>query len=184
MKLIVGLGNPGKEYENTRHNIGFMIVDQYVNNDNWKKKFDGLYQIVTISGEKVLFLKPQTYMNSSGLSVSKAANFYNIDVKDILVIQDDMDLPFKKYKLKTNSSSGGHNGIKSIISSLHSEAFCRLKFGISHASEGDTIQYVLGRFTKEELEYIKTNSKVYFDIIESFVKNGFEQTMNQYNYRG
>lgn len=184
MKLIVGLGNPGKEYENTRHNIGFMIVDKYLNNDNWKKKFDGLYQIIDIAGEKVMFLKPQTYMNSSGLSVQKAVSFYNINIKDILVIQDDMDLPFKKYKLKTNSSSGGHNGIKSIIASLKSEDFCRLKIGISHAYDGDNINYVLGKFSKEEMNYININSETYFDIIESFVKSGLDKTMNRYNYRG
>lgn len=184
MKLVVGLGNPGKEYENTRHNIGFMLVDMYIHNDEWKNKFDALYQIVSVSGEKVLFLKPQTYMNSSGISVQKAMKYYDIGIEDILVIQDDMDLPFKKYKIKMNSSSGGHNGIKSIISSLHSEAFCRLKVGISHDKNGDTINYVLGKFSKEELEYIKINSKTYFDIIESFIKNGLEKTMNHYNYRG
>lgn len=184
MKLIVGLGNPGKEYENTRHNIGFMVVDKYLNNNDWKKKFDGLYQIITMHGEKVMFLKPQTYMNESGKSVQKAANFYDINVEDILVIQDDMDLPFNKYKIKTNSSSGGHNGIKSIISSLNSQSFCRLKLGISHDKNCDTINYVLGKFSKEELEYIKINSETYFEIIESFVKNGLEKTMNHYNFRG
>jgi PTH1 family peptidyl-tRNA hydrolase len=183
MKLIVGLGNPGKEYENTRHNIGFMIVDKYIDNNMWKKKFDGLYQIVDIAGEKVLFLKPQTYMNLSGNSVVKAVKFYNIDVKDILVIQDDLDIPFKNYKLKINSSSGGHNGIKSIISSLNSQGFGRLKVGISHDKNGDTINYVLSKFSKEELEYINNNS-IYGDIIESFIKNGIDITMNKYNSRG
>ena len=184
MKMIVGLGNPGKEYENTRHNIGFMIVDKYVNNNDWKKKFDGLYQIINIKGEKVLFLKPQTYMNASGLSVYKAAKFYDIVINDILVIHDDMDLPFEKFKLKTNSSSGGHNGIKSIISSLNSERFCRLKIGISHDKNVDTINYVLGKFSKAELEYFKNNENTYFKIIESFVGDGFEKTMNNYNTRG
>lgn len=184
MKMVVGLGNPGKEYENTRHNVGFMLVDKYIDNNDWKKKFDGLYQIINVDGEKVLFLKPQTYMNASGMSVYKAAKFYDINEKDILVIHDDMDLPFESYKLKTNSSSGGHNGIKSIISSLNSEAFCRLKVGISHDRNGDTINYVLGKFSKEELEYFKNNKETYFEIIESFVKNGLEKTMNRYNTRG
>ena len=184
MKLIVGLGNPGKEYENTRHNIGFMIVDKYLNNDDWKKKFDGLYQIVTISGEKVMFLKPQTFMNLSGVSVQKAVNFYDIDINDIMVIQDDMDLPFGKYKLKTNSSSGGHNGIKSIISSLNTQSFCRLKYGISHDKNGNTINHVLGKFSKDDLNFINENFDTYFEIIESFVKNGLEKTMNTYNTRG
>lgn len=184
MKLIVGLGNPGKEYDNTRHNIGFMVVDKYLNNNDWKKKFDGLYQIINISGEKVMFLKPQTYMNLSGSSVQKAAKFYDININDILVIHDDMDLSFDNYKLKINSSSGGHNGIKSIISSLSSESFCRLKIGISHDKNGDTINYVLGKFSKEELEHINNKMETYFDIIESFVKEGLEKTMNRYNTRG
>jgi len=184
MKLIVGLGNPGKEYENTRHNIGFMIIDKYLDNADWKKKFDGLYQIITIAGEKVLFLKPQTFMNLSGISVQKVMKFYDININDILVIQDDMDLSFGKYKIKINSSSGGHNGIKSIISSLNSQAFCRLKFGISHDINGDTINHVLGKFSKEDLNFMNDNYETYFEIIESFVKNGSEKTMNTYNTRG
>jgi PTH1 family peptidyl-tRNA hydrolase len=184
MKMIVGLGNPGKEYDNTRHNIGFMIIDNYVTNNDWKKKFEGLYQIITIDNEKVLCLKPQTFMNLSGNSVVKAANFYNIKPSDILVIQDDMDLPFKKFRLKVNSSSGGHNGIKSIINCLNTQAFCRLKIGISHDNNGDTINYVLGKFSKEELEYINSNFSVYSNIIKSFVKNGIEETMSLYNTRG
>lgn len=184
MKLIVGLGNPGKQYEFTRHNIGFMIVDSYLNNNDWKKKFDGLYQIVNIEGEKVLFLKPQTFMNLSGLSVLKAVQFYDIDYQDILIIQDDLDIPFSSYKLKTNSSSGGHNGIKSIISSLKSESFGRLKMGIANDKKKDTIDFVLGKFSKEELAYLKEHFSTYADIIDSFVKNGLEKTMNQYNKRG
>ena len=184
MKMIVGLGNPGKQYEFTRHNIGFMIVDSYLNNNDWKKKFDGLYQIVNICGEKVLFLKPQTYMNNSGLSVVKTVKFYDIELEDILIIQDDLDLSFSSYKLKTNSSSGGHNGIKSIISSLNSELFGRLKVGIANETKRDTIDFVLGKFSKEELEYLKQNFSTYSNIIESFVKNGLESTMNQYNHRG
>ena len=181
MKLIVGLGNPGDKYENTRHNIGFMIVDSYVTEDNWKKKFDGLYQIINIKGKKVMFLKPLTFMNNSGFSVYKAVKFYDISYKDILVIQDDLDLPLDKFKLKINSSSGGHNGIKSIISSLNSEEFCRLKIGITNQRKEDTIDYVLGKFSKGELQSIQNNYNVYRDIIESFVKDGIEKTMNRYN---
>lgn len=184
MKLVVGLGNPGKEYENTRHNVGFMIMDRYIENSGWKSKFDGLYQIVSIEGEKVLFLKPQTFMNNSGISVKKAMNFYNILPQDILVIHDDMDLAFQTYKLKTNSSSGGHNGIKSIISALQSEAFCRLKIGISHDKTIDTIHYVLGKFSKTELDFLDSKMTLYKEIIDSFVLNGFDKTVNRYNSRG
>ena len=106
MKLVVGLGNPGKEYEYTRHNIGFMVLDYYVDNNDWKKKFDAEYQILTIENEKVLFLKPLTYMNNSGISVRKVVDYYDIKIEDILVIQDDLDLEFGVCKLKKKSSSG------------------------------------------------------------------------------
>ena len=184
MKLIVGLGNPGKEYELTRHNVGFMVIDSYVQNENWKNKFEGLYQILDVGNEKVIFLKPQTFMNLSGNSVVKVANYYNIRPSDILVIQDDMDLPFKKYKLKINSSSGGHNGIKSIIQSLNTEEFGRLKIGISRDKNGDNINYVLGKFSKEEQQYLQNEMAIYKDIIDCFVKNGFFKTVSKYNSRG
>ncbi len=181
LKLIVGLGNPGKEYENTRHNIGFMILDHYLNQNDWKKKFDGMYRMETMFGEKVIFLKPLTYMNLSGNSVRKIVDFYDIAIEDILIIQDDLDLVFGKYKLKKNSSSGGHNGIKSIISSLNSEAFCRLKIGVGHDRKLDTISYVLGRFSKEESHFLESMYSTYFDIIESFIKYGADKTMNEKN---
>lgn len=177
LKLVVGLGNPGKEYENTRHNIGFMVVDHYINNDEWKKKFDGLYQIVTINQEKVLFLKPTTFMNLSGNAVRKVVDFYDIPIENILIIQDDLDLPFGKFRLKKNSSSGGHNGIKSIISSIGTDAFCRLKIGISHDRTFDTVDYVLGKFSKEEMAYLNENYLVYHEIINSFISNGVDKTI-------
>ena len=112
MKLIVGLGNPGKEYENTRHNIGFMVLDYYADNNNWKEKWNSLYTELNMNGEKILLIKPLTYMNLSGHAVIQFINFYKIELKDILIIQDDLDLAVGKYRLKTNSSNGGHNGIK------------------------------------------------------------------------
>ena len=181
MKLIVGLGNPGKEYDKTRHNIGFMVIDNYVNNDNWQKKFDGLIQNVNIGNEKILFLKPLTFMNNSGISVIQASKYYDISPEDILVIQDDMDIEFGKYKLKKNSSSGGHNGIKSIIAALNTDSFNRLKIGISHDKNKDTINYVLGKFSKEEMSTINGNYKLYNEIIEEFINNGINETMNKYN---
>ena len=132
MKLIVGLGNPGKSYENTRHNIGFMIIDHFANTTNWKNKWSALYTEIIINNEKVLLIKPQTFMNLSGNALIEFANFYKINLEDILVIQDDLDLEVGKYRLKINSSSGGHNGIKSIIERLGSNSFARLKIGISN----------------------------------------------------
>ncbi len=181
MKLIVGLGNPGKEYTFTRHNVGFMLIDAYLKNDSWQKKFDGLIQIHSLDAEKVLFLKPQTFMNNSGLSVGQAARYYDIKPEDILIIQDDLDIDFGKFKLKKNSSSGGHNGIKSIIASLGTDSFNRLKIGISHDKNKDTIDYVLGKFSKEEMEILKENFLMYQEIINSFILNGIEVTMNKYH---
>ncbi|MBQ4584227.1 MAG: aminoacyl-tRNA hydrolase [Bacilli bacterium] len=183
MKLIVGLGNPDKEYENTRHNIGFMIVDNFVDNLNWTKKHNSLIYSTNISGQKVLFVKPLTYMNNSGLAVREIANYYDVDINDILIIHDDLDLAFGTYKLKKNSSSGGHNGIKSIISNLHSEAFARLKVGISKAN-GDVKDYVLGKFSKAEIEKINDLYPIFNKIIETFISDGIEKAMMNYNKKG
>lgn len=182
MKLIVGLGNPGKEYINTRHNVGFMVLDYFLgNNLKWKEKFNGLYYESLIEGEKVIFLKPLTFMNLSGEAVFKYKNYFNLDIEDILVIHDDMDIDLGKYKLKRNSSSGGHNGIKSIINSLNSNAFLRLKIGITHNKNIDTVDYVLGKFNEKEMDLLKINFNTYEEIIRSFVVNGIDKTMNIYN---
>ena len=148
MKIIVGLGNPGDEYKNTRHNVGFIAIDHYLGNVDWKKKFNGLYYDTNINGEKVIFIKPTTYMNLSGNCVVEFVNFYKVSTDDILVIQDDLDLPFLKYKLKYKSSCGGHNGMRSIINSLGTDSIARLKIGIAHDRSVDTKDYVLGNFNK------------------------------------
>ena len=181
MKMIVGLGNPGKEYEYTRHNIGFIILDQIIDNFVLEKKFQAYIATKVINQEKCIFVKPTTFMNLSGDAVGKIAKYYDINIKDILIIQDDLDMNFGKIKLKINSSSGGHNGIKSIINTLGTNEFARLKFGISHDRSIDTVDYVLGKFSKEDLTYIKENRNLYEEIITSFVENGVEVTMNRYN---
>lgn len=180
MKLIVGLGNPGSEYNKTRHNVGFMVLDNYIKGD-WHTKFNGLYQEKQVNGEKVLFVKPLTYMNNSGDCVVKFFNYYNIDINDLLVIQDDLDLEIGKYRLKKNSSSGGHNGIKSIIESLNSNEFTRLKIGIKSDKKNDVTQFVLGKFSKEEMDIINKNIDISKDIIDSFINDGIDKTMNVYN---
>ncbi|MDE6292442.1 MAG: aminoacyl-tRNA hydrolase, partial [Bacilli bacterium] len=112
MKLIVGLGNPGKEYQSTRHNVGFMVLDSYLGEVKWSSKFNGLYYQTNINGEKYIFLKPQSYMNLSGGVIRKYVDYFKINIEDILVIQDDLDLSVGKIRIKINSSAGGHNGIK------------------------------------------------------------------------
>lgn len=179
MKLIVGLGNPGKEYDNTRHNIGFMILDNYLGDVKYTEKFDGLIYEKNYNGEKVIFLKPQTFMNNSGMSVIKVVNYYNIDIHDILVIHDDLDLDFNTIKIKSNSSSGGHNGIKSIINNLGSQEFDQFKFGISNEYKNNIIDFVLGKFSKEELSNIDYS---YLNkVIDTYINDGVVKTMSDFN---
>lgn len=181
MKLIVGLGNPGKDYQDTRHNVGFMVIDNYLSTSDWKEKFNALYHETRINGEKVIFIKPLTYMNLSGDAVVKYVNYYDVDINDIFVIHDDLDLSFGSYKLKKDSSAGGHNGIKSIINRLGTQKFSRLKVGVSNNKNIDTKDYVLGRFGKSESEELRKLQTTFNEIIESFICNGIERTMNIYN---
>lgn len=181
MKLIVGLGNPGKEYKNTRHNTGFMILDNYLGKVNWKTKMENYYYMEEVNGEQIMYIKPLTYMNLSGLAVSKIVNFYKIDMKDILVIQDDLDMEIGSYKIKRNSSSGGHNGIKSIIAELNSEEFGRLKIGIGKSIQISSDKYVLGKFSTDELNKINENMDTFKNIIKTFIDNSIEDAMQKYN---
>lgn len=181
MKLIVGLGNPGKEYANTRHNIGFMVLDAYLGEVKWSSKFNGLYYQTTVGGEKYIFLKPQSYMNLSGGVVKKYAGYFKITFEDILIIQDDLDLELGKLRIKINSSSGGHNGIKDIIACLKTDAFARIKIGVSNNKNMDTKDYVLGAFSKNDLDLIRQNFSTINKIIESFNYKDINLLMNKYN---
>ena len=170
MKLIVGLGNPGKEYKNTRHNIGFMVLDEFLGKVGWKEKMEAYFYTEEVNGEQVIFIKPMTYMNLSGLAVAKIVNYHKIDMANILIIHDDLDLDLGRYRVKHNSSSGGHNGIKSIISELDSQEFFRLKIGIGKSAILPTDRYVLGKFSKEELTKIIDNMDIYKNIIRDFIQ--------------
>lgn len=181
MKLIVGLGNPLKKYCNTRHNIGFWVLDSIFPNVDWKEKFSSLYFETTFNDEKIIFIKPQTYMNASGEAVQKFCDYYDIKPDDVLVIQDDIDMIFGKIKIKSHSSSGGHNGIKSIIDLIHSEDFYRLKIGINNDKNSDTKDFVLSKFNKEEIDYLNSNIPNFKDIIDLFIKNDILNAMNKYN---
>lgn len=181
MKLVFGLGNPGNEYKNTRHNIGFIVLDDYIGNAKWSKKFNGLYIEKNINGEKYIFVKPLSYMNLSGGVVSSFVKYYKASYKDIIVIHDDLDLPVGKIRIKVDSSSGGHNGIKDIISSLNTQEFVRIKVGISNNRSMDTKDYVLGNFSKSDMSAIKDIEKEIFEIIEEFEYDHVEELMNKYN---
>lgn len=185
MKLIVGLGNPGKSYNNTRHNIGFMAVDNYLTNknisDELKTKFNGQYVDTIVNGEKVIFLKPQKYMNLSGEVVKDFVNFYKIDINDILVINDDLDMSCGKIRLRDKGSSGGHNGLKNIENNLGTDQYKRLKIGINNDKNIDTKDYVLGKFTADELKQIKIAIEQSESIIDDFLRIDFKEMMNKYN---
>ncbi len=181
MKLIVGLGNPDLKYKNTRHNVGFMVLDNYAESKRYsfktKKEFKGDLYI----DKDFILLKPLTYMNLSGESVRAVVNFYKIDIDDILIISDDFNIPFLKIRLRNKGSAGGHNGLKSIISNLGSENFKRLRFGLGQP-EYDTIDYVLSKFSKDELKKMKESFVKTDEIIDMFIKGeSFDLIMNRYN---
>lgn len=180
MKLICGLGNPGKQYEQTRHNIGFMIIDNYCQGENFTKKFNGLYLEKHIQGQKIIFLKPQSYMNLSGEVVKPFCDYYKIDLNDVLIIRDDLDLSLGQARIKYDSSSGGDNGVKSIINHLGTQKFYQYKIGISNDKNRNTKDYVLEKFTKDEMNILKEiidNSK---NIIDKFIKGDIINNENYY----
>lgn len=184
MKLIVGLGNFGDEYNNTRHNVGFMAIEKTIHKYNLKienKKFDAIYTDTKINGERVIFIKPQKYMNLSGEVVKKYVDYYKIDIEDILIISDDMDIELGKYKLKQKGSSGGHNGLKNIEQNLKSIEYKRLKIGISKPQRENTINYVLGKFTPNEIIKLNEILEIVPNICSDFVTMSFDKLMNKYN---
>ena len=180
MKMVVGLGNPGKDYENTRHNIGFMALNYFPGNIN-KEKFNALYTKIKVFDEDVLFVKPLTSMNLSGDAGGELARYFKIDHNDILIIQDDLDLEFATIKLKYKSSAGGHNGMKSIISCLGTDEVPRLKIGISHDRSMDTKDYVLHNFSKAELEKLDSIMPTVKKIVETFIKSDINECMSKFN---
>ena len=184
MKMIVGLGNPGKEYENTRHNIGYIFIDALADKLGVsidKKKFNGLYTETIINNEKILLVKPLSYMNLSGEVVEKFVNFYKIDIKDILIINDDLDLDVGRIRLRSKGSSGGHNGLKNIALHLNTEDFKRLKIGISNNKQIDTKDYVLGKFTKEDKVIVSNLKSTITELLIDFVNTDFDKLMAKYN---
>lgn len=184
MILIVGLGNPGKEYENTRHNMGFSIIDNFAKQHNItidKKKFNGLFKKIEYNNETIILLKPMSYINLSGEVIRKFVKWYKIPISNILIISDDLDQEFCKIKIKESGTSGGHNGLKSIENSLKTINYKRLKVGISNNKNIDTKDYVLGKLNKEEQESLNKILPITNQIIDDFIKIDFSRLMNKYN---
>lgn len=185
MKLIVGLGNPGREYELTRHNIGFMAIDELAKRWNIslnEQKFKGVFGAGFVNGEKVILLKPLTYMNLSGESIRPLMDYYKIDVEDFVVLYDDLDIPVGKLRLRMKGSAGGHNGVKSTISHLGTQEFQRIRMGIDRPKNGmKVVDYVLGRFTSEEIPDVNHSIEKAADACEEWLNKPFLQIMNTFN---
>ena len=184
--LLVCLGNPGDQYENTRHNAGFMVADEIGERQHapiQKLKFRALTNIFTISGEKVLVMKPVTYMNLSGEAVRQAADFYKVPPDHVLVVLDDTALAVGKLRVRRGGSAGGHNGLKSIIQHLGTDQFPRLRVGVGEKPhpDYDLADWVLGRFTGEDKKAIDAAVKRAADGVECILKDGLEQGMNRFN---
>ena len=183
MFLIVGLGNPGSQYEDTRHNIGFKVLDniaQEYNIDINRQKFKGMYGEGFINGEKVILLKPSTYMNLSGESVKEVLDFYKLSNEDILVIYDDISLDVGRLRIREKGSAGGHNGIKNIIAHLGTDVFPRIKVGVGQP-DVDLVNYVLGKFSKEEMDVLSESIEASTKAVKEIISNDVKSAMNIYN---
>ena len=185
MYLVVGLGNPEAEYENTRHNMGFNVINKIAKDCDIKisqSKFKGIYTVENINGEKVIFLKPQTYMNSSGESVIEFKNFYKIPNENIIVIYDDIDLEAGTIRIRKKGSPGTHNGMKSVTHFLQTENFIRVRVGIGKPQyKDDLINYVIGPISAEEKETLQKGVEKAAEAVLSILKDGIDIAMNKFN---
>ena len=185
MYCIVGLGNPGLKYENTRHNAGFLTIDYLANKyviDVKKSKFKSLYGQGVISGQKVMLVKPQTYMNNSGEAVREIKNFYKFDMDKLIVIYDDIDIEFGTIRIRKKGSAGTHNGMKSIIYQIQDDKFPRIKIAVGKKPEYmDLANFVLSGFTEKEAEVIREEIKLAADSIETMIESSIDMSMNKFN---
>lgn len=186
IKLVVGLGNPGKSYANTRHNMGFMVLDEIAKRleiTKWKERDNALYFDTHLDFCRVVFIKPQNFINLSGDVMIKFVKYLNIKTEDILIISDDLDLPVGSIKLKEKGSSGGHNGLKNIENQLGTNEYKRIKIGISNNKEMDTKDYVLGKISPADKKIFTTVIQKAADAVLSSFSTPFPELMSKYNTR-
>lgn len=186
MKLIVGLGNPEKKYDLTRHNAGFMALDYFAIQENIDFKLDnrlkGFIGQKQINGEKVIILKPITYMNLSGESIRPVLEYYKIDIKDMIVLVDDISIDFSKIRIREKGSAGGHNGLKSIENNLKTQDYIRVKIGVGNNNLYDLKDYVLSKFSEEEKPILIETIKKVYEILKLFINNTpIRDIMNKYS---
>ncbi len=185
MYIAAGLGNPGKEYENTRHNAGFMAIDALalkLGVTSWNKKHRALCAESFIGNDKILLIKPQTYMNLSGESVRAAADYYNVDPSNVLIICDDINLAPGQLRIRTKGSAGGHNGLKNVISNLGTDEFPRIRIGVgARPDEVTLVDYVLGHLSGSERETIDAAAREAADAVCDIMTVGIDRAMNIYN---
>jgi len=186
VKLIVGLGNPGREYRETRHNVGFMVADALADRwrvaDQWREKSSALLARTGVGDAGVLLVKPLTFMNLSGEAVAAVAGFYKVEPADVLVIVDEAALPLGRLRARRDGSAGGHNGLKSLIQHLGTQAFPRLRVGVGRGDNGrELADHVLGRFEPDERETVSAAVLRAADATEMFISDGIERVMNAFN---
>lgn len=186
IKLVVGLGNPGKQYNNTRHNMGFMVIDEIARRlevFKWKERDGAQYFDCYLDLAHIIFMKPQEYINLSGDVLIRFVRYFNIKTEDILVISDDLDLPIGTIKLKEKGSSGGHNGLKNIAERLKTIQYRRIKIGISNDKNLDTKDYVLGKLSQKEQRHLKPAIDLAADAVLASFHTPFPELMSKYNTR-
>ncbi|MGH7885051.1 MAG: aminoacyl-tRNA hydrolase [Thermodesulfobacteriota bacterium] len=183
--LIVGLGNPGQEYKNTRHNIGFEVVDKLAekfNEELTKNGYSSLYTEIAYSGSSLYLVKPKTFMNNSGRAVYEIKSFYKIPTQNMIVIYDELDIPLGNLKIKSGGGAAGHNGIRSILNSTGEADFIRIRFGIGKPKSRDkTVSHVLSRFEKDEKQSVDDNVDTACEAVLEIINNGVKSAMNKFN---
>lgn len=187
MKIIVGLGNPGMQYTATRHNVGFEVIERFAYEENIslsQKKHKAILGTGIIHGKKVMLVQPQTYMNRSGESIGEIMHYYSVSLEDLLVVYDDINLPFGTLRLRKKGSAGGHNGLKNIIAHLGTQDFARIRIGVGEKPPGwGLADYVLSRFSKEEILQISSTIKDSCSAISDIILYDMNHAMNSYNQK-